>query len=269
LGLKRESTCYLPHAFDDRKLDNFRQSNACVVPDPDLVHFFCPSRQHWRDQNPSLTKGSDLMLKAAANVAAEGRRFRLILVEWGVDIDASKALIHQLGLDEFVSWVPPMNKKSLWHQYCRSHAVLDQFSLPALGGVGFETLALGRRLITKIDVEQLRLFFGCPPPVLPATNVAELADSIRSVVLDPDDKAGKGKAGRQWIRDYHSAERIVSLQADVSRALIEKGAETVSLQDNLSESQEMLAGRNGPVDRSGDLPLIHQGSGFSLQGRRS
>ena len=112
-----------------------------------------------------------MMLRAAANVAAEGHRFRLVLVEWGMDVDASKALISELGIEQLVSWMPPMNKKSLWHQYCRSHAVLDQFSLPALGGVGFEVLALGRRLITKIDVAQLKLFFGCAPPVFSGADV--------------------------------------------------------------------------------------------------
>jgi hypothetical protein len=219
LGLESKKICFLPHAFDDVKLDRFRQGNISI-PDRETVEFFCPSRQHWRDQNPSLTKGSDLMLRAAANVAAEGHRFRLVLVEWGMDVDASKALVSELGIEQLVSWIPPMNKKSLWHQYCRSHAVLDQFSLPALGGVGFEVLALGRRLITKIDVDQLKLFFGCAPPVFSGTDVMELTNSIRSVVLDPEDKAQKGMAGRQWIKDYHSARRIVALQANVYLSLI-------------------------------------------------
>jgi hypothetical protein len=224
LELDKDKTCYLPHAFDDRKLDDFRKRNAAIEPERDLVQFFCPSRQHWRDQNPSLMKGSDTMLTAAGNLAAEGHRFRLVLVEWGVDVEASKELIKQFKLGEFVSWIPPMNKKFLWEQYCRSHAVLDQFSLPALGGVGFEVLALGRRLITKIDSEQLHMFFGCAPPVLPATNVRELTDSMRSVVLDPQDAAGIGTAGRQWITDFHSARRIVALQANAYRSLLEQEA---------------------------------------------
>jgi hypothetical protein len=222
LRLDERKVCCLPHAFDDLKLDRFRMSNPSIVPDSTLVHFFCPSRQHWRDQDPSLTKGSDLMLRAAAEVAAEGHKFRLTLVEWGVDIEASKQLIRELGLEQFVSWVSPMGKSALWGQYCSSHAVMDQFSLAALGGVGFETLALGRRLITKIDARQLEFFFGQAPPVLPATNQLEIFNSMRSVVLDPVDATQIGEAGRQWIKDYHSARRIVALQARAYRSLLAK-----------------------------------------------
>jgi hypothetical protein len=224
LGLDRERVCLLPHAFDDLKLDNFRINNPSIQPDQQTAHFFCPSRQHWRDHDPSLTKGSDIMLRAAAAVATEGHEFKLTLVEWGVDVEASKQLIRELDLEPFVSWVPPMDKRALWKEYCRSHAVLDQFSLAALGGVGFETLALGCRLITRIDVDQLRIFFGCAPPVLPATNQSEIVTSIRSVILDPGDIARVGAAGRQWIKDYHSARRIVALQSKAYRNLLQKGS---------------------------------------------
>ena len=234
LELDKDRICFLPHAFDDLKLDTFRINNPSIVPDRDIVHFFCPSRQDWRDQNPSLTKGSDLMLKAAAAVAADGNKFRITLVAWGVDVEASKRLIEELHLESFVSWVLPMDKRSLWAQYCRSHAVLDQFSLPALGGVGFETLALGRRLITRIDSGQLRSFFGCTPPVLPATNHAEFTNSIRSVILDPDDLAQIGAAGRQWIKDYHSARRIVALQAKAYRTLLDNQHRSALSQEQTS-----------------------------------
>ena len=104
------------------------------------------------------------MLRAAAAVATEGHEFKLTLVEWGVDVEASKQLIRELDLERFVSWVPPMDKRALWKEYCRSHAVLDQFSLAALGGVGFETLALGCRLITRIDVDRVEGLFWLRAP---------------------------------------------------------------------------------------------------------
>ena len=50
----------------------------------------------------------------------------------------------------------------------------------------------------------------------------ELTNSIRSVVLDPEDTAQRGMAGHQWIKDYHSARRTVALQANVYRSLIEE-----------------------------------------------
>ncbi|MBU6378563.1 MAG: glycosyltransferase [Gammaproteobacteria bacterium] len=215
LGLDKAAVHYLPHAFDDKKLTTWRDARPHLCPSPVGVTFFSPTRQHWRDENPSLTKGNDVMLRAAGQLWAEGHRFKLRLVEWGTDVGASKALISELGFSEAVEWVPPMGKQDLWSAYCSCHAVLDQFTLPALGGVGFETLALGQRLITRTHQPTLRHFFGEAPPVLGADSIADVANSMRTVLSDPADVGGIGKAGRQWIETWHSAGRTVSIQAKV------------------------------------------------------
>lgn len=220
LGLPPERVVYLPHAFDDSKLRAFRDAHPDLRPPAGPPVFFSPTRHHWKDKSGSWTKGNDVFLLAAGKLAAEGHDFRLVLVEWGKEVGESRELIESLGLTSKVTWVPTMQKRELWVEYCRSHAVIDQFALPALGGVGFETMALGRRLITALDEEQLTRFFGCPPPCLIAQTVEACANRLRDVLLDPEDRAGRGAAARQWMIDYHSAERIVSLQASAYRDLI-------------------------------------------------
>ncbi|MGE0767630.1 MAG: glycosyltransferase [Hyphomicrobiaceae bacterium] len=215
LGLMPERVHYLPHAFDDRKLMKWRDLHRSLRPSDNEVVFFSPTRQHWKDENRSLTKGNDVMLRAAGRLWSEGRRFRLVMVEWGQDLAATRQLIGQLGFAGAVSWVAPMGKQDLWRTYCTSHAVLDQFVLPALGGVGFETLTLGCRLITRTDQPTLGRFFGAEPPVLPAADIDQVYCSMSQVLEDPADKAEIGAAGRQWIDQWHSARRTVSIQAQV------------------------------------------------------
>src|SRR5437879_1905853 len=113
-----------------------------------------------------------------------------------------------------------MGKQDLWRAYCTSHAVLDQFILPALGGVGFEALTLGCRLITRTDQETLGHFFGAAPSVLPAATINEVARSMESVIDDTGDRAGIGAAGQVWIDKWHSARRIVAIQTEVYRQLL-------------------------------------------------
>ena len=220
LGLPPLVVHNLPHAFDDRKLMNWRDAHPELAPPADEVVFFSPTRQHWRDSNRSLTKGNDIMLRAAGELWAEGCRFRLLLVEWGQDIEATRALIEALGFTQAVTWIPPMGKQELWRTYCTSHAVLDQFVLPALGGVGFEVLTLGCRLITLTDQTVLKEFFGAAPPVMPAGGVAETVASMRAVLDDPADLAAVGPAGRVWIDTWHSARRTVSIQAEAYERLL-------------------------------------------------
>ncbi|WP_375775719.1 glycosyltransferase [Bradyrhizobium sp. ma5] len=213
LGLKKDKVFYLPHAFDNHKLRAFRE--ACPELNPPTsgpVIFFSPSRHHWRRGNSSWLKGNDVIIRAAAAVARETRNFKLVFVEWGQEVADSKDLIEELGLSELVEWIPTMSKRELWQRYCVSHAVVDQFVVPALGGVGFETMALGVRLISAIDKQQTALFFGQEPPLLAAGNVAECAARMREVIQDPLDSQGRGQAASQWMSTFHSAERTVAVQ---------------------------------------------------------
>jgi hypothetical protein len=103
--------------------------------------------------------------------------------------------------------------------------VVDQFAIPALGGVGIEALALGRRLITRVDEPTLADFFGACPPVLNAATVAEVERAMRGVLDDPADHRGLGTAGRVWIETYHSAARIMALQLGAYRDLVGTAAD--------------------------------------------
>ena len=118
-----------------------------------------------------MRKGNEIFIAGAADAAKTNRNFRIVFVEWGVDVDRSRKLIRSLGIEDLVSWIPTMNKSELRQAYCNNHAVIDQFLTPAMGGVTFEAMALGRRVMTRIDIEQTTVFFGAPPPCLTADSV--------------------------------------------------------------------------------------------------
>lgn len=225
MGLDPSRIVCLPHPFHEEKIDRFLGENAHLVPPDGPAVFFSPTRHHWKDTSGSWTKGNDIFLKAAGRVVAEGHDLRIILVEWGKEVEASKALIAELGLSGKVTWVPTRQKHELWEAYALAHAVVDQFTLPALGAVGVEVMALGRRLITAIDTDQLGSFFGEAPPCLHAATVDECAARIREVIADRPDAAGRGPAVRRWIKERHSAQRILHLQAEAYLRLFEAGAQ--------------------------------------------
>jgi glycosyltransferase involved in cell wall biosynthesis len=224
LGLIPEKVTCLPHAFDDQKLRAFQKIHYSKKMGSTKVGpalFFSPTRHHWKHGDTSWKKGNDIFLRAAAHLVGEGVSLKIQLVEWGEEVEESRALIDELELSSYVEWLPTMRKEELWHRYCQAHAVVDQFAIPALGGVGFETMAFGRRLITAIDAEQTKAFFGEAPPCLCAQTTDECASRLREVALDLGDVAGKGKAAQEWIESYHSAERIVGLQVEAYKRMLE------------------------------------------------
>ena len=223
LGISSDRFTALPHAFNDRKLSDFRRSHPALKPPDDHVAFFHPARQDWLDPDPSLVKGNNRLIRAFARISPTYPTAKLTMVAWGRDLTASRNLVAHLGIEDKVVWVEPFQKRDLWKTYLSSHAVLDQFVLPSFGGVTFEALALGCRVATNIDAAAAQRFFSEAPPVDSVSTEDEIAAALERVILDRNDAAGIGNAGAEWIRKYHSAEKIVELQLSVYRRLLNAG----------------------------------------------
>jgi glycosyltransferase involved in cell wall biosynthesis len=224
LGLAASQTVCLPHAFDSGKLLRYGAAHARPRAGGRRVSFFSPSRQDWRRTDPSLSKGNDRAFRALADLARRGYDFRAEFIEWGTDLEASKALVAELGLQAHVVWLPKMKKRALWAKYLETDCVIDQFVVPAIGGVTFEAMMLGRRVISSIDDVQAKQFFGEAPPLFSATDVAQIVAALLAVAEDPEDHARRGRANQDWMQRYHSRERILALQADVYRRVLGEAA---------------------------------------------
>jgi len=234
--LKLKKPVWLPHAFDKQACFAFARAHRQIW--PSLTTFIAPARHHWTGgDDPGWAKANNRVCQAAKLLAAKGRRFRLQFIEWGEDVAATRKLIADLGLVDFVEWLPPLPKPHLWARYLASAAVIDQFVIGGLGGVGFEALALGRRVISKLDLPSAREFFqGEAPPLLTAESVEEIAERMEQVLLDPLDRNNRGREGREWIERWHSADRQLRLQLQVYEQILkeEKRDEASSEEDQRS-----------------------------------
>jgi glycosyltransferase involved in cell wall biosynthesis len=221
MGLEESRTICLPHAFDDQKIAKFQvEFTPKKKAADDIVTLFYPTRHHWYSEPGSMRKGNEVFIAGATEAAKTNRNFRIVFVEWGIDVDKSKELIRSSGIEDLVSWIPTLNKRELRQAYCNNHAVIDQFLTPAMGGVTFEAMALGCRVMTRIDIEQTTLFFGAPPPCLTADSAEACSTRILQIVNDPADTAGIGQASAAWFQTYHSARRTVALQAKAYKSIL-------------------------------------------------
>ncbi len=222
MGLDPARLVLIPHAFDDSALLTFRQAHGKSARPVGPPVFFAPARHHWTSGGGSWEKGNDVYLRAAGQLAAEGHDFRLVLVEWGEDVGASRELIRDLGIENRTEWLPLLDKDALYGHFLADACIIDQFRLPALGGVSYEALTLGARVITHIDRPVLKQFFGEAPPLLDAADVAGVAARMLEVIRDPADEAGVGAASSDWAARFHSTERLMALQANAYAALLQQ-----------------------------------------------
>jgi len=217
---------YLPHPMEDELLETYRKKHGKPLSEDGNVRFFSPARQDWQANDPSLSKGNDRVVQAVANLKKEGiENIRVTFVDWGRDADATRELISKLDVEEQFRWTRPLAKGDLWKAYLASHAVIDQFFLDAFGGVTYEALALGRRVITRDDGKaNVQFFEGNPPPLLSAASVREITARMREVANDPADSKAVGLASREWITEMHSAHRIADIIGQVFDHVAEIGS---------------------------------------------
>lgn len=210
----------LPHPFDINRAIAARQA-ADPARKAERPFFLCPARHHWQSGNTSWLKGNDILIKGAA-IAAGMADFDLVFIEWGEEVEQSKRLIRELGLESRCRWMAPRPRFSLWPHILQATAVVDQFAASAFGGVALETMALGKRLITRLDQTDIRPFFDTPPPVLNATTPEDVARRLLDTLGDPDDAAGHGRRMAEWMEREHGLEAQLGRQFAVFQSLVER-----------------------------------------------
>lgn len=203
--------------------------------DYELV-FFMLTRHSWRSVWIDL-KGNDKFIRAFADFVRERReRFRLICVEKGPDVNASKALIESLSITEHVEWVPEMDKDGIRAYYSLPNAVVvDQFwhdkwyvrypadeGYPRIGfGTGsIEAMCARRPLITVFFDHEF--YEGAEPPILKAFTVRQIHARLHEVAdMTNDRRRALGDAAYSFVKRYHDwsgvTDRYISLLEDTIR----------------------------------------------------
>jgi glycosyltransferase involved in cell wall biosynthesis len=189
-------------------MDQLRSDNDLIV----LYH----GRHIW-SRSDEESKNANHVLVGFAEFLRQhpGLSACLITLDYGPDVDASKALTAELGVKDRVVWFPRMNRKDVMYLVATSDVCCGDFNLSWLaGGVIFEALSMGKPLIHYRDDS---LYEGIPLyPILNAREPAEIATAIASYVEDPAEARRRGKEGARWFDEY-----VVRRPLDLICGLIE------------------------------------------------
>lgn len=158
-------------------------------------------RQDW------VWKGSDRLIRgfarfrAAYPQAASG--WRLVLQSWGTDLEASRTLVKELGLDDVTLWLSLCSKPLLRRRQRAADAVADQFVMEGYGASVLESLAAAKPVIMRpVPESSKHHFLTAPPPFVGATTENEIAAALARLA-DPQTRKAAGLASRQWVEAEH------------------------------------------------------------------
>lgn len=168
--------------------------------------FLAPARQHWNEGFPSWRKGNDRLIHAVSKIAVTyPKRFHVVFVEWGAEVNLSKKLIEELGITEYFTWVKPMAKADLLTAYRSVDCVVDQFILPCIGSVTLDAIALGVPVMTSLDNEAMTKFYGEPLDLLNCSTVDEIADAMKLVIEGNPLVSELANKSQEWFERNHTA----------------------------------------------------------------
>jgi glycosyltransferase involved in cell wall biosynthesis len=218
LGL--ENTVFLPHPVDEDKYVTGPSElrGRLEAEGHDLV-LLAPSRHDWE------VKGTDRLLRAFAELVRRDRPSAvLVLSEWGLQLDRSRALIGELGIEGNVRWTPPLPKLRLIDAYRAADVVLDQFLIGTFGAVAPEAMACGRPVVMAFHPEVHTWCFPEPPPVVDARTAEDIYAALARLASDPVGREALGRQGREWVERYHGWRLVVDRQRAIYEEILDRPA---------------------------------------------
>jgi glycosyltransferase involved in cell wall biosynthesis len=181
------------------------------------VLLFCPLRHDWD------IKGTDVHVRALPLIRrCVPGRIVLLLVDWGRQVEESRALLADSGCADCAVWLPPVSRITMTRLIRAADVVLDQIALPHFGATAPQALAAGTPVISSYEPESTAWIVGEPAPILPAFDPAEVCGAVVQAL----DQAWRGeftKRARHWVDTYHHPDRVVVEHLRVYREILEGG----------------------------------------------
>jgi glycosyltransferase involved in cell wall biosynthesis len=165
------------------------------VPEREIADmlFFHPTSLLWE------IKGNQRLIEAYARfVEVHKPSSLLILVEWGKDVDRTRALVDRLGIAEYVIFKKWMDKKNYLAYMKNSDIIFDQFIFPSTSTIQREANALGKPLIRYSDSNWFKL--NTERPFFSAGTVNEIYKLLEEYLVDPQKFIRLGETGTEFIQ---------------------------------------------------------------------
>jgi hypothetical protein len=199
----------MPHPFDDAFMSQVADDTVALHREHGVKYLFlCPLRHDW------AIKGTDKYIRALPQIVeAIGRDFRLIMTEWGSQVDASRQLAESLGVADLIVWRQPFNRVQLVRHLKSVDIVFDQIALPCFGGTAPQAIGVGVPVTMSYDPASTEWLIPEAAPILSAWTTDDIVSAVKTA-LDPAWRVRYKAQAARWYDEHHSAREVVRKHAD-------------------------------------------------------
>lgn len=169
-------------------------------------------RQSWE------WKGSDRLIKAFDLFSKRGHdNWRLVLQDWGTDVERSKHLVADLGLQSKVHWQSLCSKPTLRARQRAADLIADQFVMPGYGASVLESMAAGKSVMMLPLTDADHQYFKELPPFFGHSDANGIAD-VLSTIVDGGSLDSRNAASLAWVNEYHGPDAVIPKSLSVYEA---------------------------------------------------
>jgi glycosyltransferase involved in cell wall biosynthesis len=176
---------------------------------------FNHSRHLWRSNPDRLadfsvhggSKRNDKIIRAFGEFlrTTSFRSATLVTFEYGPDVEASKDLIREIGIEDHVRWRPVTERRDILLGLSHAHVAFDQLrnGLSGIGGTGYEVMCSGVPLVTHTNgatTNPAHPFFGAP--IIDVLEESEVLGVFRDIEAHPGKYQELGSAARAWFDEH-------------------------------------------------------------------
>lgn len=208
---------WFPHVVPAAELDVVVEAKAAATAelraefDAPRV-FFSSTRQYWSEKKLAIMddKGNDVILRAFAEYRRRevGRASKLLLVDKGPSVPASRALACDLGVERNILFLPEVPRPRLARLYAGADLCFGQFGTPVLSFATLEPLAFGTPVISYVDPSAAPDVPTFPeaPPLFVSRSPSEIAEFMHAACGNERTLGALGRSSWEWTR-RHCSER--------------------------------------------------------------
>ncbi|MHB8067025.1 MAG: glycosyltransferase family protein [Desulfobaccales bacterium] len=211
---------FLPHYFKIEDLEKLSPKKLASRQELEAKlgatrFFFSSTRQIWSGplRRSADNKGNDVILRAFREYLdlSGDQGAKLVLVEKGPDVAASRALAQEINITPQVVWVREMKRALLDQYYQGAGLCFGQFGTPVLAFTALEPMAQANVSISAFELIDPKVpFYPEDPPIFKSREPREIAAFMAQLVASPQQYADLCQRSWEWIKENCSEERFAA-----------------------------------------------------------
>lgn len=184
-----------------------------------ILRLFNVARLQWRKPPGDFVceldyKGTDVLIRGLGLFVRENRTpIEIRFVKKGVDLDITREMIREEGIESSVTWRDEMDQNRLYDEYRNADIVSEHFGMGSIGMGAVDAMAVGRPVIANGSPDVFTRALGETPPICHATTAEEVRSQLVRLAADRDLREAIGKQSRSYVEKYctpeHAARIIV------------------------------------------------------------